>query len=106
DQLLWHAREVEFSESGTRFRAFRSGEEWGTIETPLAGAFNVRVGPHPRTPGRDRASAGDGPGLTTGTLERSRLGEMERCPPGSDDPAGVHSWKHAGVAQSGSASDL
>src|SRR2546426_9096000 len=34
------------------------------------------------------------------------LGEMERCPPGSDDPAGVHSWKHAGVAQSGSASDL
>ena len=42
DQLLWHAREVEFSESGTRFRAFRSGEEWGTIETPLAGAFNVR----------------------------------------------------------------
>ena len=34
------------------------------------------------------------------------LGEMERCPPGSDEPAGVHSWKHAGVAQSASASDL
>ncbi|GAC1460658.1 MAG: UDP-N-acetylmuramate:L-alanyl-gamma-D-glutamyl-meso-diaminopimelate ligase [Gemmatimonadaceae bacterium] len=38
----WHARDVEFSESGTRFRAFRSDEEWGRIETPLAGAFNVR----------------------------------------------------------------
>jgi UDP-N-acetylmuramate: L-alanyl-gamma-D-glutamyl-meso-diaminopimelate ligase len=33
---------VEFSESGTSFRAFRSNEEWGKIETPLAGAFNVR----------------------------------------------------------------
>ncbi|HEX2694095.1 MAG TPA: UDP-N-acetylmuramate:L-alanyl-gamma-D-glutamyl-meso-diaminopimelate ligase [Gemmatimonadaceae bacterium] len=38
----WHARDVEFSESGTSFRAFRSNEEWGRIETPLAGAFNVR----------------------------------------------------------------
>src|SRR5438105_4147082 len=42
DQLRWHARDVEFSESGTRFRAFRSDEEWGMVETPLAGAFNVR----------------------------------------------------------------
>jgi UDP-N-acetylmuramate: L-alanyl-gamma-D-glutamyl-meso-diaminopimelate ligase len=33
---------VDFSESGTSFRAFRSNEEWGKIETPLAGAFNVR----------------------------------------------------------------
>jgi UDP-N-acetylmuramate: L-alanyl-gamma-D-glutamyl-meso-diaminopimelate ligase len=38
----WHARDVKFSESGTSFRAFRSNEEWGKIETPLAGAFNVR----------------------------------------------------------------
>ncbi|HEY0528969.1 MAG TPA: UDP-N-acetylmuramate:L-alanyl-gamma-D-glutamyl-meso-diaminopimelate ligase [Gemmatimonadaceae bacterium] len=38
----WHARDVEFSEKGTRFRAFRSNEEWGLIDTPLAGAFNVR----------------------------------------------------------------
>ena len=38
----WHARDVEFSEAGTRFRAFRSAEEWGSIDTPLAGAFNVR----------------------------------------------------------------
>jgi UDP-N-acetylmuramate: L-alanyl-gamma-D-glutamyl-meso-diaminopimelate ligase len=42
DQPHWHARDVEFSESGTRFRAFRSDKEWGRIETPLAGAFNVR----------------------------------------------------------------
>ena len=38
----WHARDVEFSEAGTRFRAFRGSEEWGKIDTPLAGAFNVR----------------------------------------------------------------
>jgi UDP-N-acetylmuramate: L-alanyl-gamma-D-glutamyl-meso-diaminopimelate ligase len=41
-QVHWHARDVEFSERGTRFRAFRSEDEWGKIETPLAGAFNVR----------------------------------------------------------------
>src|ERR1700682_1815062 len=41
-QVHWHARDVEFSESGTIFRAFRSNEEWGRVETPLAGAFNVR----------------------------------------------------------------
>jgi UDP-N-acetylmuramate: L-alanyl-gamma-D-glutamyl-meso-diaminopimelate ligase len=42
DQVHWHARDVQFSESGTIFRAFRSNEEWGTVDTPLAGAFNVR----------------------------------------------------------------
>src|ERR1700704_2352162 len=41
-QPHWHARDVQFSESGTTFRAFRSNEEWGRVETPLAGAFNVR----------------------------------------------------------------
>src|SRR3954470_3386393 len=41
-QKHWHARDVQFSEAGTRFRAFRSDEEWGAIDTPLAGAFNVR----------------------------------------------------------------
>ena len=41
-QPHWNARDVEFSESGTRFRVFRSDKEWGRIETPLAGAFNVR----------------------------------------------------------------
>src|SRR3954469_913807 len=42
NQPHWHARDVEFSETGTTFRAFRSDEEWGAIDTPLAGAFNVR----------------------------------------------------------------
>jgi UDP-N-acetylmuramate: L-alanyl-gamma-D-glutamyl-meso-diaminopimelate ligase len=41
-QAHWHARDVDFDESGTRFRAFKSNEEWGRVETPLAGAFNVR----------------------------------------------------------------
>jgi UDP-N-acetylmuramate: L-alanyl-gamma-D-glutamyl-meso-diaminopimelate ligase len=41
-QPHWHARDVEFTETGTSFRAFRSNEEWGSVETPLAGAFNVR----------------------------------------------------------------
>jgi UDP-N-acetylmuramate: L-alanyl-gamma-D-glutamyl-meso-diaminopimelate ligase len=41
-QLHWHARDVEFSERGTRFRAFRSDKDWGYVDTPLAGAFNVR----------------------------------------------------------------
>ena len=41
-QTHWHARDVEFDESGTRFRAFRSETEWGRIDTPLAGAFSVR----------------------------------------------------------------
>jgi len=41
-QPHWHARDVEFSESGTQFRAFRSEEEWGKVDTPLAGAFSVR----------------------------------------------------------------
>jgi UDP-N-acetylmuramate: L-alanyl-gamma-D-glutamyl-meso-diaminopimelate ligase len=41
-QPHWHARDVSFSESGTTFRAFRSDEEWGKVETPLAGAFSVR----------------------------------------------------------------
>ncbi|HEY1951755.1 MAG TPA: UDP-N-acetylmuramate:L-alanyl-gamma-D-glutamyl-meso-diaminopimelate ligase [Gemmatimonadaceae bacterium] len=42
NQRHWNARDVEFSEKGTRFRAFRSDEEWGLVDTPLAGAFNVR----------------------------------------------------------------
>jgi len=41
-QPHWHARDVEFDEDGTRFRAFRSDKEWGRVDTPLAGAFSVR----------------------------------------------------------------
>src|SRR5438132_1678616 len=41
-QPHWHARDVEFDEDGTRFRAFRSDKEWGRVDTPLAGAFSGR----------------------------------------------------------------
>lgn len=38
----WTARDVEFGPEGTRFTALHEGREWGVVETPLAGAFNVR----------------------------------------------------------------
>jgi UDP-N-acetylmuramate: L-alanyl-gamma-D-glutamyl-meso-diaminopimelate ligase len=38
----WSARDVEFGTSHTRFRVEHGGEHWGTVESPLAGAFNVR----------------------------------------------------------------
>src|SRR5256714_7226410 len=41
-QPHWHAQDVEFDERGTRFRVFRSNDEWGKVDTPLAGAFSVR----------------------------------------------------------------
>jgi UDP-N-acetylmuramate: L-alanyl-gamma-D-glutamyl-meso-diaminopimelate ligase len=41
-QPRWRAEEVEFGERTTRFRVLHEGREWGRVETPLAGAFNVR----------------------------------------------------------------
>jgi UDP-N-acetylmuramate: L-alanyl-gamma-D-glutamyl-meso-diaminopimelate ligase len=38
----WTARDVEFGEAGTRFTAVHDGVEWGKVDTPLTGAFNVR----------------------------------------------------------------
>ena len=38
----WTARDVSFGEEGTRFTVLRDGQEWGTVRTPLTGAFNVR----------------------------------------------------------------
>jgi len=38
----WVARELEFGPERTRFTVLRDGEQWGVVETPLAGAFNVR----------------------------------------------------------------
>jgi UDP-N-acetylmuramate: L-alanyl-gamma-D-glutamyl-meso-diaminopimelate ligase len=38
----WRAEEVEFGREHTRFRVLHDGAEWGMVETPLAGAFNVR----------------------------------------------------------------
>ena len=74
-QAHWHAREVEFSESGTSFRAFRSDEEWGDVETPLAGAFNVRnvlaVIAAAEAVGADRAGVREG--LKTFTSVKRRM---------------------------------
>lgn len=41
-QPRWTAADVEFGTTATRFRVLRDGEDWGQVETPLAGAFNVR----------------------------------------------------------------
>src|SRR4051812_29875140 len=38
----WSARDVEFGVEGTRYTVLHDGQEWGRVETPLAGAFNVR----------------------------------------------------------------
>jgi UDP-N-acetylmuramate: L-alanyl-gamma-D-glutamyl-meso-diaminopimelate ligase len=38
----WTARDVEFGAEGTRYTVLHDGQEWGRVETPLAGAFNVR----------------------------------------------------------------
>ncbi|MEX2570692.1 MAG: UDP-N-acetylmuramate:L-alanyl-gamma-D-glutamyl-meso-diaminopimelate ligase [Gemmatimonadota bacterium] len=42
DPPLWRAESVDFGEAVTRFTVFRGAEEWGRVETPLAGAFNIR----------------------------------------------------------------
>jgi UDP-N-acetylmuramate: L-alanyl-gamma-D-glutamyl-meso-diaminopimelate ligase len=42
EQPQWTAADVEFGSRTTRFRVLRAGAEWGVVETPLAGAFNVR----------------------------------------------------------------
>jgi UDP-N-acetylmuramate: L-alanyl-gamma-D-glutamyl-meso-diaminopimelate ligase len=41
-QPRWTATDVEFGAEMTRFRVLFDGEEWGVVETPLAGAFNIR----------------------------------------------------------------
>jgi UDP-N-acetylmuramate: L-alanyl-gamma-D-glutamyl-meso-diaminopimelate ligase len=38
----WLARNIEYTESGTRFDLLLDGENVATLESPLAGAFNVR----------------------------------------------------------------
>jgi UDP-N-acetylmuramate: L-alanyl-gamma-D-glutamyl-meso-diaminopimelate ligase len=38
----WAARDVEFGEASTRFVVVHDGMVWGDVESPLAGAFNVR----------------------------------------------------------------
>ena len=38
----WRAEDVRFGADGTSFRVLHDGVEWGTVESPLAGAFSVR----------------------------------------------------------------
>ncbi|MGH7128308.1 MAG: UDP-N-acetylmuramate:L-alanyl-gamma-D-glutamyl-meso-diaminopimelate ligase, partial [Planctomycetaceae bacterium] len=38
----WIAEDVVYDEAATRFAVLHDGEPWGRVETPLAGAFNVR----------------------------------------------------------------
>jgi UDP-N-acetylmuramate: L-alanyl-gamma-D-glutamyl-meso-diaminopimelate ligase len=38
----WRAEDVVFSEQATSFTVVHNGAEWGAVEMPLAGAFNVR----------------------------------------------------------------
>ena len=42
EQARWQARAVRFESVMTRFTVFHDGVKWGDVETPLAGAFNVR----------------------------------------------------------------
>lgn len=38
----WTARDVRYDEDVTRFTVLHEGAVWGEVETPLAGAYNVR----------------------------------------------------------------
>jgi UDP-N-acetylmuramate: L-alanyl-gamma-D-glutamyl-meso-diaminopimelate ligase len=38
----WTARDIRYDEDMTRFVVLHEGREWGVVETPLAGAYNVR----------------------------------------------------------------
>lgn len=41
-QPRWTVKEVAFGSEWTRYTVMHRGEVWGDVETPLAGAFNVR----------------------------------------------------------------
>jgi UDP-N-acetylmuramate: L-alanyl-gamma-D-glutamyl-meso-diaminopimelate ligase len=42
ERPYWSAVDVEFGTETTRFTVMKGDEEWGRVETPLAGSFNVR----------------------------------------------------------------
>jgi UDP-N-acetylmuramate: L-alanyl-gamma-D-glutamyl-meso-diaminopimelate ligase len=42
ERPYWSAVDVEFGTETTRFTVMKGEEEWGRVETPLAGSFNVR----------------------------------------------------------------
>jgi len=42
DDAKWQARDLEFAGSGTRFKVFCDGEQWGEFSTSMIGEFNIR----------------------------------------------------------------
>lgn len=42
DNAKWHARDLEFAGSGTKFKVFCDGSLWGEFTTNMIGEFNVR----------------------------------------------------------------
>jgi UDP-N-acetylmuramate: L-alanyl-gamma-D-glutamyl-meso-diaminopimelate ligase len=42
DDAMWQARDIQFSDSVTRFSVWREGSTWTDFQTPLIGEFNVR----------------------------------------------------------------
>src|SRR3982750_4404531 len=42
NEAKWQARDVEFSEAGTRFSVYREGEKWASFATKMIGEFNIR----------------------------------------------------------------
>ncbi|MBV9241272.1 MAG: UDP-N-acetylmuramate:L-alanyl-gamma-D-glutamyl-meso-diaminopimelate ligase [Acidobacteria bacterium] len=42
DGAKWQARDINFSEAGTKFSVYRDGSKWGEFTTGMIGEFNVR----------------------------------------------------------------
>src|SRR5581483_1715217 len=42
DDAKWQARDVRFGDGVTHFKVFREGAQWGELQTPLIGDFNIR----------------------------------------------------------------
>lgn len=42
DGAKWRARDIEFSESGTRFSVYCDGKKWAEFTTGMIGEFNIR----------------------------------------------------------------
>ena len=42
ESAKWRARDIEFTDHGTRFAVDREGERWGSFTTTMFGEFNIR----------------------------------------------------------------
>jgi len=42
DAAKWQARDIEFSEAGTKFAVYSDGERWAEFTTGMIGEFNIR----------------------------------------------------------------